>query len=109
MRSRWLVVAVALALAPVVLFAQRGVRIQLGSILPANSVWDKVLKEMATEWARETDGRVELRVLAGNVKDEGSLARRLKAGRPQAAVFGFPGDIDEAFNVLNIPFFLESD
>ncbi|MDA1093644.1 MAG: TRAP transporter substrate-binding protein DctP [Acidobacteria bacterium] len=109
MRSRWLVVAVALALAPVVLFAQRGVRIQLGSILPANSVWDKVLKEMATEWQRETDGRVELRVLAGNVKDEGSLARRLKAGRPQAAVFGFPGDIDEAFKVLNIPFFFESD
>lgn len=109
MRSRWLVVAVALALAPAVLFAQRGTRIQLGSILPANSVWDKALKQMATEWQRETDGRVQLRVLAGNVKDEGSLARRLKAGRPQAAVFGLPGDIDEAFNVLSIPFFFESD
>jgi TRAP-type C4-dicarboxylate transport system substrate-binding protein len=109
MTSRRLVVAIALALTPLVLFAQRGTRIQLGSILPANSVWDKSLKQMATEWQRETDGRVQLRVLAGSVKDEGSLARRLKAGRPQAAVFGLPGEIDEAFNVLSIPFFFESD
>ena len=109
MTSRRLVVVIALALTPLVLFAQRGTRIQLGSILPANSVWDKSLKQMATEWQRETEGRVQLRVLAGSVKDEGSLARRLKAGRPQAAVFGLPGEIDEAFNVLSIPFFFESD
>jgi TRAP-type C4-dicarboxylate transport system substrate-binding protein len=109
MTSRRLVVVIALALTPLVLFAQRGTRIQLGSILPANSVWDKSLKQMSTEWQRETDGRVQLRVLAGSVKDEGSLARRLKAGRPQAAVFGKPGELDEAFNVLSIPFFFESD
>ena len=102
MTSRRLVVAIALALTPLVLFAQRGTRIQLGSILPANSVWDKSLKQMATEWQRETDGRVQLRVLAGSVKDEGSLARRLKAGRPQAAVFGLPGEIDEAFNASQL-------
>ena len=109
MRTRLFVIAVALILAPVVLLAQRGTRIQLGSVLPANSVWDKALKEMASEWQRDTDGRVQLRVLPGSVKDEGSLARRLKAGRPQAAVFALPGDIDEAFNVLSIPFFFESD
>lgn len=109
MKSRSLIIAVVLMLAPVVLLAQRTIRIQLGSILPANSVWDKSLKQMAAEWQRETDGRVQLRVLAGSVKDEGSLARRLKAGRPQAAVFGLPGEIDDAFNVLSIPFFFESD
>ncbi len=109
MKSRLMIIAVALMLASVVLVAQRTTRIQLGSILPANSVWDKALKQMAARWRRDTDGRVQLRVLAGSVKDEGSLARRLKAGRPQAAVFGLPGEIDESFNVLNIPFFFESD
>ena len=109
MKSRSLIIAVVLMLAPVVLLAQRTIRIQLGSILPANSIWDKSLKQMAVDWQRETDGRVQLRVLAGSVKDEGSLARRLKAGRPQAAVFGLPGEIDDAFNVLSIPFFFESD
>ncbi len=109
MKSRLLIIAVALTLAPIVLFGQRAIRIQLGSILPANSLWDRSLKQMAAEWQRETEGRVQLRVLAGSVKDEGSLARRLKAGRPQAAVFGLPGEIDNAFNVLSIPFFFESD
>ena len=109
MKSRRLVIAVALMLVPVMLFAQRATRIQLGSIVPANSVWDKSLKRMASEWRRETDGRVELRVQSGTVRDEGVLARRLKAGRPQAAVFGLPGEIDDAFNVLTIPFFFESD
>ena len=109
MKSRLLIIAVALTLAPIVLFGQRATRIQLGSILPANSLWDRSLKRMAAEWQRETEGRVQLRVLAGSVKDEGSLARRLKAGRPQAAVFGLPGEIDDAFNVLSIPFFFESD
>ena len=112
MKSRSLVVTVVLAAlmaAPVVLLAQRATRIQLGSILPANSVWDRSLKEMAVEWRDETDGRVQLRVQSGAFRDEAALARRLKRGRPQAAVFGLPGDIHEAFSVLNIPFFFESD
>jgi TRAP-type C4-dicarboxylate transport system substrate-binding protein len=103
------VVLVALMAAPVVLLAQRATRIQLGSILPANSIWDRSLKEMAVEWRDETDGRVQLRVQSGAFRDEAALARRLKRGRPQAAVFGLPGDIHEAFSVLNIPFFFESD
>ena len=109
MKSRLLAIAVALMLVPVAMFAQRSIRIQLGSILPANSVYDKSLKQMAVEWRQETDGRVQLRVLAGSIKDEGALARRLKAGRPQAGVFSLPGELDEAFNVLTIPFFFRSD
>ena len=112
MKSRSLVVTavlVTLMAAPVVLLAQRATRIQLGSILPANSIWDRSLKEMAVEWRDETDGRVQLRVQSGAFRDEAALARRLKRGRPQAAVFGLPGDIHEAFSVLNIPFFFESD
>ena len=108
MKSRLLIIAVALMLAPVVLFAQRTTKITLGSILPANSIWDKALKQMAAEWQRATDGRVTLRV-QGGFTDEGTLARRLRRGRPQAAVFGLPGKLDDAFNVLSVPFFFESD
>ena len=108
MKSRLLIIAVALMLAPVVLFAQRTTKITLGSILPANSIWDKALKQMADEWQRATDGRVTLRV-QGGFTDEGTLVRRLRRGRPQAAVFGLPGKLDDAFNVLSVPFFFESD
>ena len=108
MKSRLLIIAVALMLAPIVLFAQRNTQITLGSILPANSIWDQALKRMAAEWKRETDGRVALRI-QGGFSDEGTLARRLKRGRPQAAVIGLPGQLDDAFNVLTIPFFFESE
>lgn len=108
MKSRLLIMAVALTLVPVVLFAQRPTRITLGSILPANSIWDQALKRMAAEWKRETDGRVELRI-QGGFTDESTLVRRLRRGRPQAAVIGLPGQFDDAFNVLTIPFFFESN
>lgn len=108
MKSRLLIAALALVLAPVVLFAQRPTTIRLGSILPPSSTWDTALRQMAVEWKDETEGRVELRV-RGGATDEGTLARRLKRGNPQAAVFGLPGEIHDAFNVLNIPFFYESD
>ncbi len=48
MKSRLLIIAVALMLAPIVLFAQRATRVQLGSILPANSLWDRSLKQITT-------------------------------------------------------------
>ena len=109
MKLRVLSIAVVLMLIPVWLLAQRSTRIQLGSVLPANSVWDRSLKEMAVEWKDQTDGRVELRVQSGAFRDEAALSRRLKRGRPHAAVFGLPGEIHDAFNVLTIPFFFESD
>jgi TRAP-type C4-dicarboxylate transport system substrate-binding protein len=109
MKSRSLIILVALMLAPVILFAQRTARIQLGSILPANSIYDRGLKQMAADWQRETEGRVQLRVQSGTIKDEATLARRLSVGRPQAAVFVQPGEISDVFNVFGIPFFFESD
>ncbi|MDP6580805.1 MAG: hypothetical protein QF681_09120, partial [Vicinamibacterales bacterium] len=68
MKSRSLIILVALMLAPVILFAQRTARIQLGSILPANSIYDRGLKQMAADWQRETEGRVQLRVQSGTIK-----------------------------------------
>ena len=102
-------VTLALLLVPIASFAQRTTTIQLGMILPANSVWDKSLKQMGADWAKVTDGRVRLRVLAG-AKDEATLFRRLRLGRPQAAAFSQPGlsNINDAFSVFAIPFFFES-
>ena len=99
MKSRLLSIAVALIVAPTIaLVAQRPTQVVLGSMLPANSVWDKALKQMAAEWEKETDGRVKLRVRPGSVKNEGELLRLLRiANRPSAGVFALPGEIDDAF------------
>lgn len=109
MKAFRVAVAVVLLLSPAALVAQRA-NLRLGTILPANSVWDRSLKQMASAWQKATDGRVRLRVQV-TAGDEGTIIRRMRLSSPQVAALTQPGlsDIDEAFNVFGIPFFFESD
>ena len=98
-----------LLLIPVVFAAERPLR--FGSLAPANSLWDKALKQMAVEWDRATDGRVRLRVSSMGQGNESTIIRRLKLNTTQVAGLTPPGlgEIDEVFNVMTLPFFFESD
>ena len=109
MKAVRLAVAVVLLLSPAALVAQRA-NLRLGTILPANSVWDRSLKQMASAWQKATDGRVRLRVQV-TAGDEGTIIRRMRMNNPQVAALTQPGlsEVDEAFNVFGIPFFFESD
>ena len=104
-----LLVLVPIVVAPTLLFAQRA--ISLGSIAPANSLWDRALKQMATEVQRATDRRVRFRVASGSQGDEAAIVRRLKIGTTQAAALTPIGleEFDAEFGVLGMPFFFESD
>lgn len=104
-----LVAVVVLFLSPAIFGAQR-VNLRLGTILPANSIWDQALKEMASNWQVLTNGRVRLQV-RGTTGDEATIVRRMRLGNPQVAALTLPGlaDIDKAFGVFGIPFFFESD
>lgn len=109
MRSLRVVATLMVLLTPVVLVAQRPLR--FGSLAPANSLWDKALKQMAVEWQRATEGRVRLRVSSMGQGDESTIVRRLKLNTTQAAALTPPGlgEIDSVFNVMTMPFFFESD
>ena len=112
MKSLRAVVALLLLLGPVDLLAQGSTTIRLGTILPTNSVWDKALKRMGSEWRQATAGRVSLRVISGGVQgDESTIIRRLRLNNPQAAALTQPGltQVSDVFNVFGIPFFFESD
>ena len=89
--------------------AQRA-NLRLGTILPANSLWDRALKQMASEWQQATDGRVRLQV-RGTTGDESTIIRRMRLNNPQVAALTLPAltEIDEAFNVFGIPFFFADD
>ena len=109
MKFLCLIVALMLALSSVAVPAQRST-LRLGTILPANSIWDRALKEMAAAWREATDGR--LRVLVrGTAGDEATIIRRMRLNNPQVAALTLPGltSIDDAFNVFGIPFFFASD
>ncbi len=103
------VVALLLLAAPALLTAQRA-NLRLGTILPANSIWDRALKQMASEWQQATDGRLRLQV-RGTTGDESTIIRRMRMNNPQVAAFSLPAltAIDDAFDVFGIPFFFADD
>ena len=109
MKTLRFVVAVALLASPALLVAQRA-NLRLGTILPANSVWDRALRQMASDWQEATDGRVRLQV-RGTTGDEATIIRRMRLNNPQVAALTLPGltEVDESFNVFGIPFFFASD
>ena len=109
MKFLCLIVALMLALSSVAVPGQEST-LRLGTILPANSIWDRALKEMTAAWQEGTDGR--LRVLVrGTAGDEATIIRRMQLNNPQVAALTLPGltSIDDAFNVFGIPFFFASD
>ena len=106
----------AAAAASISLFAapQAPLNIRMTTIAPANTSWHKALTDMGDAWLRDTGGRVKLTVYAGGV--QGSEEATLRMMRPgietmQAGLYTSGGlaTIDEAFNVMGMPFFFESD
>jgi TRAP-type C4-dicarboxylate transport system substrate-binding protein len=98
----------ALALAP---SAQGRLVIRMATLVPGGSIWDRSLKQMASEWGKASNGRVTLTVFpGGSLGDEREVVRRMRFENPQAAALTIIGlaEIDPAFNVFTIPFFFDS-
>ena len=105
------VVTLSLLFVPIGIIGQE-VQIRLSTFVPEGSVWDKSLRQMGADWRKSTQDRVRLVIFAGGQQGtEADVVRRMRINQLQAAALTLPGltDIDEAFNVLGIPFFFESD
>jgi len=102
----------ALAAAIVPLVAAPG-EIKLATLVPATSPWHKALLEMGNAWNKDTAGRVTLTVYPGSVDTEATILTQMRPGfeKYQASYMSNIGltEMDEAFNVLGMPFFLQSD
>ncbi|MDR1238734.1 MAG: TRAP transporter substrate-binding protein DctP [Treponema sp.] len=82
----WAVLALSLAAAPAC--AQRNVTIKLASLVPENTPWGEAINRMAVEWARATNGEVELIVYHNGVAgSEADVLRKLRMNQIQAAMF----------------------
>ena len=67
-------------------FLAHSLTIKLGSIAPANSPWDNVLRGLSADWERITEGNVKLRVFSGGiVGDDESMIRKMRIGQLDAA------------------------
>ena len=60
--------------------------IKLGSTAPANSPWDLALRGLAADWARISDGEIEMKIFPGGIAgDELGMIRKMRIGQLQAA------------------------
>jgi len=74
------------------LFAQRKITIKLASLVPENTAWGAAINRLAAEWARITNGEVEVIVYHNAAAgDEPEVLRKLRINQIQAAVFSSLG------------------
>jgi len=82
------------------------VRVRMGTVAPKSSTWNRILKEMGSEWKTATDGEVTLSIYAGGVLgDENAMIRKMRIGQIQAAAISDAGvaQIDRGAYALMVP------
>ena len=109
-RTRLLIVLVAAALAAPAA-AQRGLRINLGTVVPQDSPWYEVLQQMRQDWTEISGGKVDLRIYAGGaLGDDTEMLRKTRIGQLQAVAMTGIGlsRIDPGVDALQIPLLFQS-
>lgn len=85
--------------------------IKLGTVAPADSPWDTVLRHIASQWASISNGSVTLQIYAGGTAGgESDMIRLMRLGQLQAAALtqlGLGEIVPDAL-ALNVPFLLSS-
>lgn len=109
--KRFLILAaIAAAIAPL---AAAPVQVKLATLVPISSPWHKALLVMGDTWNKDTAGRVTLTVYPGSTDTEGNIITQMRPiiDKYQASYVSNIGltELDEAFTVLGMPFFLDSD
>ena len=100
----------ALGLIAGVSLSAQGKPLRMLTVAPTQSPWVDELARMGQAWGAKTAGRAKMNV-QGGVASESSVITRLGTGGADLAALSIVGlaQIDEAFNVLALPFFFQSD
>jgi TRAP-type C4-dicarboxylate transport system substrate-binding protein len=90
---------------------QAKVILRLGTLVPKGSAWDNILRRMASDWRKESDGDVILRIYPGGaVGDESEMIRKMRIGQLQVAAISNAGlaEIDPRAYAVMLPMMFES-
>ena len=111
MKRRTAIKTLAAASLTTNLWAQRGLRINLGTVAPPNSAWHEILQQMQQDWTKISGGRVQLRVYpGGSLGDDSEMLRKVRIGQLQAVAMTGIGLalIDDGVDALHIPMLFDS-
>lgn len=103
-------IALALLLAASSASAQT-VRIKLGTLAPQGSTWHQLLQQMAADFSKASNGKVELKIYAGGTQgNEGEMIRKISIGQLQAASMTAIGlhEITPEPQAEDVPFMIDS-
>jgi TRAP-type C4-dicarboxylate transport system substrate-binding protein len=87
------------------------VRIKLGTLAPQGSTWHQLLQQMAADFSRASNGKVELKIYAGGTQgNEGEMIRKISIGQLQAASMTAVGlhEITPEPQAEDVPFMIDS-
>jgi TRAP-type transport system periplasmic protein len=102
--------ALALTLAATSAAAQT-VRIKLGTLAPQGSTWHQQMVSMAQDFAKASNGKVELKIYAGGTQgNEGEMIRKMSIGQLHAASITAIGlhEITPEPQAEDVPFMIDS-
>ena len=114
-KRAFVIVAIAFLFTLMPAYSQRRpqkIVIKLASMVPENTDWGQLVNKLAAEWAKATNGEVELRVYAnGTQGTEDEVLRKLNMNTIQAAIFTSFGlnKIAPEILALSCPFMIRSD
>jgi len=109
----WLVafaIGAAACLAPATASAQV-INIKMATLVPTNSSWFLVLKEVADKWNKLSNGRVKVTLYGGGTKgDDPQVVQAIRLGELQGAVLTSVGmaEIEKSVYAISIPMAFDS-
>src|SRR2546421_10057588 len=104
-------IALALMLAATSASAQTALRIKLGTLAPQGSTWHQQMVAMGQEFAKASNGKVELKIYAGGTQgNEGEMIRKMSIGQLHAASITAIGlhEITPEPQAEDVPFMIDS-
>ncbi len=106
-----LAIAAATCLAPSTASAQATTTIKMATLVPTNSSWFLVLKEVADKWNKISNGRVKVILYGGGTKgDDPEVVQAMRLGELQGAVLTSVGmaEIEKSVYAVSIPMAFDS-
>ncbi|MFN7133700.1 MAG: TRAP transporter substrate-binding protein DctP, partial [Myxococcales bacterium] len=88
------------------------VTVKLGTLAPDGSAWHNLLKDMAEQWKKASNGAVELKIYAGGkAGNEGDMVKKLQIGQLHAAAISVIGlhDIESGPQAASTPGMIAND
>jgi TRAP-type C4-dicarboxylate transport system substrate-binding protein len=103
-----LVLGVALSAAPA---GAQTITVKMATMVPEGTSWHLILKEVADQWKKISNGRVNVVIFAGSVAgDDTNVVRKMKMGTLQAAVLTAVGvaEVEKSVYALELPMMYSS-